>query len=580
MMGTSAAVVLVSLFTIAGGFELLPAPDQPLPHFYLDEPLVLQVVSDTNAQVEARAVVTTPAGEEIVARLGAMAFVAGKPRWATVPDLPELRGMFEVEMVLSGESGETVLKGRVPRVSRPFTEGTIPLALTASSLDTFDRMVLRGAPVREAWIVSGGEKMLAATTAEWESGAREAGVAAPLLAGTLEEVENRLRHTGIAAGRTALMVDGMWDRWQACVAVEDAFSAAGYEEFGFGARLVDAGIGEEGAIFAQCLLRVLAAGAHWVAMPYETMRVDDRFTEAYPVVNGLTPLLLDTRGVGRFTPSGHVEAYVLWRGDHWLLAYWTTGEAPVALALPKGTGVRGHWNALGNALPLPEAAEAGVVLEVMGMPRILEGEGITMPGMMAGDHARALAGALASQKEVMAVIEEEAKGAVLKVRDGPLEKVTRRQFFALLEQLPALEEEWHLGNVEGRIAAPTIAQITAMCGWIALSDEAEGRPFVERFEDILVKCGEFSRVSRERFTAVPEEAFQRGTAVVGVVDALLARAQFAHDAGRATESVGLATVAEWRARSLEYTVSAVPLAQPVAEVEAVTEEKPSAETGS
>lgn len=100
-------------------------------------------------------------------------------------------------------------------------------------------------------------------------------------------------------------------------------------------------------------------------------------------------------------------------------------------------------------------------------------------------------------------------------------------------------------------------------------------PFIELLQETIARCGEYQSQYLTG-TGGATESHDRADWLSAEIARLTAEAKALADEGRSIEAVGLGSLAEWRARSLEFAVAAKPLGTPE---QARVEEEPAPRRG-
>jgi hypothetical protein len=126
---------------------------------------------------------------------------------------------------------------------------------------------------------------------------------------------------------------------------------------------------------------------------------------------------------------------------------------------------------------------------------------------------------------------------------------------------PVLEQQWHDGRLRRDVATPVMASIARMLRALSVVEQESGEPFIELLQETIARCGEYQSQYLTG-TSGGTESHERADWLSAEISRLTTEAKALADAGRMIEAVGLASLAEWRARSLEFAVAAKPLGTP------------------
>jgi len=119
---------LLFCLSLSGAFDISLAPDQPMPFIYVDDPLIIEFSSDTDAEVEGRLLFRAAAdGAETECRLDKMLVRGGTEYWYAVHNAPENRGLFylNAELTVNGEAMQ--FERRYCRIDRPAALTSLPI---------------------------------------------------------------------------------------------------------------------------------------------------------------------------------------------------------------------------------------------------------------------------------------------------------------------------------------------------------------------------------------------------------------------------------------------------------------------
>ena len=126
---------------------------------------------------------------------------------------------------------------------------------------------------------------------------------------------------------------------------------------------------------------------------------------------------------------------------------------------------------------------------------------------------------------------------------------------------PVLEQKWHEGTIPREAAAPAMASLSRLARGLCVVEQDSGEPFIEILQDTIARCGDYqSRYLTS--TSGSADKHERADWLLAEVARLTAEAKELADGGRGIEAVGVASLAEWRARSLEFARNAAPLGAP------------------
>ena len=106
------ALAACAAVLLGAGLEVLLAPDQPLPHVYVGDPLIVEVKTPVGGTAR---LALTVRGVHLfaptTASLDAAPLQAHGTYWWTVEDLPEGRGRYEVEVQVELDGATSTATG-------------------------------------------------------------------------------------------------------------------------------------------------------------------------------------------------------------------------------------------------------------------------------------------------------------------------------------------------------------------------------------------------------------------------------------------------------------------------------------
>ncbi len=314
-----------------------------------------------------------------------------------------------------------------------------------------------------------------------------------------------------------------------------------------------AGTGDE---TAKRLISTLASGAVEVAFPLETV-LRGELREPAVCLSGLTHRYVASRYRERMNAGAHVESILFRDGGRWLLALWSAnGAREASLDLTEATDLK--WtDVLNNPLDLPDGEKGALRLPVDERVRLLSGSGGVFLGRAALTRTQFLTKQFtgneafnthlpAALMEIVGLFAQQAGGAS-----------SRPNFLAMVRSFPSLERDWHEGALPESVAVPAIAQLARIAREICTVEQQSGLPFLDPLQDTLARCNEYQSLYLTS-SAGTGATCERGDWILDETRRLVEEAQKLADADRRIEAAAVATLAEWRARSLEFAALAKP----------------------
>jgi len=611
-------LLAIASVVVASGIDVTLAPDQPIPHIYVGDPLILELESDTDVSVTVRLDVESDAGDAVTIDLGTIPLRAKGTHWKAVERTPKRRGRYTARITLNTPSGQEEQTHTFCRIDRPAPSLTLPIAVdglscTPHELDALAAVSLRRVRV-DASLPDVDERIAAIAAAGMGAivvfdPAKV--VDAPTLAERLAQahgariirwdVEFSHDLPGLVALAPALRTNGS-DSSVAFVVRSPAQVRAllGGDARRFASGLVihrDARTGPDlgafrraaeslgreriplyvvgqgrptnesqaGARFLQQLVRARAARVVEADVHSSLVYDDGTFGQGYVLLGGLARVLHGSTYVGRLPLASSVEAHVFRNAKGWHVVAWTADSERAKATLDIGDVTDlSAASARNNPLDPPSVSGKGQVdLNLTGMPYHLSGTGGRVLLAAARCEARREAGEFLETEAFRKELPDQLFEIVRKVADPETPRLERPDFFVLLRTFPFLESEWHTGGVSRATAISAMANLARLVRCLCVVEQEAGEPFFEPLQDTLARCSQYESLYLTRSSGGPA-ARERGDWLLAEVGRLMAEAgQLVRD-GREIEANALAAMAEWRARSLEYAALPPP---PQADIE-------------
>lgn len=596
-------VAALLLFAVAAvPVEISLAPDQPIPHVYVGDPLIVEFVSESDLDASATVTISRQGDPPHEVALGKLSLRGGEPYWTTVADAPLERGLYRAGIALAAGQGTAVEKEAwFSRIDRPCHDPSGFLGLNVSSIDVHTPHILRGVPI--------GAVRLPADLPNIESNVRElfdsglevtvafdlAGLDAPeeLAAklgaalsgkttrwdvdpagepGRLQAVAKALRRGGSKASVALVVRDSevleaalATDARGYVSAVVLLADTASHEELaaihraaeehgleGLPVHVVGSGASRDASDPGPDLTRQLFANmANRVAQTTlgpDLVFADGRIQAGYAYLSAITRRLGGAHYVGDLASDPPTQAHVFRSGDSWTLVLWSTNPGVnITLNLGNAAGLS-LTDARNNPAPAPELREDDVTFVIGPEPRYLSGrDGNVLASAarrMAWREADAFLNAKAYQEAFPAPLMDVVKLA--KADDRP----DRLTFFALLRVLPGIEADWYAGEVPANVAAPALGSLGRLARHLCTLEQEIGPPFSELIDKTIETCNDF-KSKYLMSTGSSGAQSLRGEWLLAEVGRLMAESAALAGEGRVIEASGVAAVAEWRARALE-----------------------------
>ncbi len=590
--------------------QMTLAPDQPLAYVYVDDPLIVELVSPEEASAQVRLRIQPadrPDASEI--SLGDLQLPAKAPRWCAVKDAPLERGLYTVEATI--EIRDTVQKksARFCRVDRAAAHHPLPFYVAAGDeYDTKFLLALKSVGLTTLRLDAGREDYLARAKqaanlglsvvahvdpksyaavggmlagmngkapvpVRWE--VEYGGDRAPFI-GFVETVVKSAANAPVAvvvADRTALekyFADCADAPVMQCVlsgkdlpAPSEVTAARmlalrhGHE--GWKVNVLARGAVPEGVKGAQGnvkrSLELLAAGASGIGMDARAVYTGGELCDTAGYLNGMAVRLDSGEFVGMLSLADGVTAPLFRREGQWLAALWDGSETNVSIAL-NGVVNPEFTDALGNPAEHQEVQDSKLTVKVGHAPVYLTGTGGVVPGKAAQRRAVELAGGILADTELSAALPATLRDLVKAIQGDVNGAASRGRFLELVRWLPKLEEQWHAGQMPQPTAVPAMSGIASLARSLCLVEDDRGEPFLEPMSDTVARCEELQSLYLTGSPAHADERL-RGEWLLREVRRLVDEAEALERGGRRVEASATATLAQWRAECLPIAARAM-----------------------
>jgi hypothetical protein len=636
--------LLITAAVCAADATVEIAPDQPVPHVYSDEPLILELRAAQDCAPDVHVLIEGATDVRISIALGTIPLRAGTRKWIALEQRPETRGTYNATITLSeGDSVQETVRAFC-HIERPSAAAGSLVAADVTSPDHETFVALADMPVGavriaadhpdweamlEACQATGlpaavtfapapmpaaapaeteppsgssesepaedpnappphtapGEEVLAEAIAKtygrevalWEidsrapetigylaAAIRRGGSRAPIIAAVHDpsDVETMLAHSEPALAGLAIRLPA--PKPAELIAFRTAAEQSGLERmplYCVGALLEDA---EENPVAAlRQLLTNRAAGARSSVFPAGLAYAPRAFGPAYVYLNGLAHRLADAQYVGPVDEGKQVTGHLFRKGATWFLVAWSTTEAELALPLGGAVDVV-LTDAFNNPLALTREDETARV-PVGAEPVYLSGvDGPLLQRAATAMAANEAAHLLQLLKAADTNLEPHTE-IFTRVADGHADDVTRIDFIALLQGFAELEQRWQGGAISRADAVPVLAGLARLVRMLCILEQERSAEFVESLQNVIARCGEYQSVylmssglpgrgGNAQQGSPKTTARTRGDWLLEEVNHLITEAETLRAIGRPIEAVGIASLAEARARALEFTL--------------------------
>lgn len=565
------------------------APDQPLNFVYVDDPLIIELQSDTAFTGPIQVELNSPALDTPITRdFPDLHIPANGVYWLSLKDLPEKRGYYTATITYATDeiAKETA---QFCRVDRPGGSAVYPLVMDGTGLEgkallalaSTGISTLRIQPEQDAAALEGHAMDFVLRLDESTHTLPDALLNNPAI--TRFEIEasvglpviERLAKLARTAQKDApitLVLDAIDDlgplleqgagRWidsaliPAAQAGESAFSqiqhlsrSAGYEHFPVHLGPITTPETQGDNSWQRSILRHMPHHLNSVEITAQTV-VDTDVKAALADVNGLAHRIFATTPVGPLDATQGSQAYLYRDGTQWLLAFWSDEGTKSAWFNLEGATDIAYTDSWNNTLPLPEAEQGRSKFDAVPGPRYLSGTGGTLPAAAARASLAATATALLQDDTIVAAMPTTLK-TILERCQNKSATLNRSNYLALLRQLPILEAAWHSGTTQQHSAVTLIAGATSIARHWATLEQERGEPFLDPLPATLSRCKDLQQLyltGTQPDTALKK---QRGEWLVQEISRHTEEALAFSQAGFRIEAAALAALAEWRANSLK-----------------------------
>jgi hypothetical protein len=573
------------LMLLLGQVTVNVAPDQPLPHVFDDDPLILEFVADQAGEYSATIQLKVEGHPSQQIELKGLALKAGSPYWHSLTDIDPLVGLHQVTIDVADSSGESnPVHASFYRIHRPDPDRSFPLTVHLNQLD--EALLARHLPAKTLRIdhpISAWNDWV--TLAEYHQLHLEVCIDplekewSPIrLETAADRLKDRIEWWVIGPSRDIPAILNAAQsirrghrnaRIALAVKTPNDIGAALNNDSGIVfEKLVVRSPNVPPDIF-RSMLEILGKEDFPVDfdlnyVPNKPAMFLDSWTQclrvnAQPVVrrsqlensSGLAPSFsLLNAWVRRFervhyagplrteTDTTHSLFRIPGIGDAsnlWMAVVSPSGPSDSSLSIEPNSVFDFHFNAyqLGSIdSPVP----------------FLTGSGAEPLAGASWERVSSIVDAMVEQQAMMNVVSDPVRLALNTLREGDGKSTYRRELFQLLQALPVLEAKLRAGLVPKELAIPISSGLGKIAEGLALLEESLGDPFLEPLSKILAQCADYQSRYITQSGGMDEK--QRSKWLLQEVNRLLVEVDSLHAENRLIQATALATLAEWRARSL------------------------------
>jgi len=620
------------LMCLPAALEMTVAPDQPMPFVYSDDPLILEIYSDTEGQVSGSLEFTSiPGGEKTEVTVEPFHIHAKSGYWYAVEKAPAAKGYFNLGVNLACGADTLQKTFRYCRIDRPTLLQHLPVyAHCSGDNQTCVLPAVRSVGIGIIHFTAANEYLGALTDEVAHLGLhfilslspgelqKIPEYLKPVIEGKCENILRfevdctgvdadcgaALREAGCPAGMSLVVKDAndfaqamgqtsnLPTRYVSLVASQwpDAeevrrirYIAAQYGQEGSQIHVACPNwyprSDEESPGFLHRFFRYRAANASHVGLNASVLADDMGVQEMMAYLNGLALHFSGQSYVGNCLETAGVETPLFRNGADWLAVIWAKKRG-TAIALPIDGAINlALYDAVGNVLELDASGKNGQAIECGPVPLYLKGTGGALLGRAAVNQLKAQTAHFLAQTELRGSLPPNVVELVQKIQAEPSSPASRLNFLELVGVLPWLEEQWHTRQLPKHVVVPAIMLLSDISKTMAIIEEDRGEVFLEPLSDTLARTEE-SQSLYLTGSAGTAKSRERGDWILAEVRRLVEEAEGLDLCGRKIEAGAVAALAEVRGQCLksaaqaeivEETPGLVPVPAPAPEAVATME---------
>ena len=151
-------------------FAVTIAPDQPIPHVYVDDVLVLEIASDRDVAAHVRVAISDAAGAEEPALDSDMPLRAQGIRWIPLENVALRRGRYIARVTI--EAGGETSESTHPfcRIDRPASVQAPPVGATIDTPEPYAMLAMRDLPLHKVCFAANSPELATLVEAVVQSG--------------------------------------------------------------------------------------------------------------------------------------------------------------------------------------------------------------------------------------------------------------------------------------------------------------------------------------------------------------------------------------------------------------------------
>ncbi|HRK35042.1 MAG TPA: hypothetical protein PLJ47_10655 [Candidatus Hydrogenedentes bacterium] len=589
----------------APAIEVSIAPDQPVPYVYADDPVILQVKSSEDGKASGQVTIVSDSGTTVVVPLVDLPLRASGPHWMPLDSAPTSKGRYRAQVSLDAGGGAVSSELVFCRIERPNGEIASPVRVAVGSSDPGLLHAMRGIPFQRVTVgastqnehaLTNGFKLTIAADVKTVNDAavvgslidsakdRIEGWRISLPDGGMPEADPAINVLRQSSGRTniemlltpsanvpELLAGGLGRAASTLVVRATDYDAsdrlllrsvterAGYESYpltvGYALESDDADVSS-----MRQLLGGLGGGII-TEIDGEALYANGAFSDAYPMVSALVHRINGQTFSNDYGSPGSVRGKTFRNDDQWTLVLWTNNVASDHTILLGEATELAAFDAWNNPVPAPPLISQAMRVTVSKTPMYITGKGGALLSHNARNAARAEADLFLKDRWLQQDLSKEFSDVLRPIAESGFRRTDRVTFFALLRMFPVLEQKWHDGTMRRDVAVPAMAALARLVRNLCVLEQESGEPFIELLQETTARCAEYQSQYLTS-TGGSNVKHERADWLLAEVARLTAEAKSLADAGLGIEAVGVASIAEWRARSLEFAQNAAPLGTP------------------
>ncbi len=595
--------------TNAPAIDVTFAPDQPVPFVYVDDPLIVEFVSDSDTGLTGEIEFIGNDGTKTRVEVPECRLRAQGEFWLPLNGAPRDKGLYRAHVTLDAGGAPVELDRAFCRIERPRRGPRPSVCVRLKTPDRASLLAYRGIPIRaveldaaapdatesaelaesqdyrvslsarladlgdaettlESMAKTLGERAAAwSLDADGDPGAfdaavnaiRRGGSRAPI-AVTVDDaaaLEPYLAN-GSARNIAAATLAGHEAVGESLTQVHRVAEEAGYE--GFSVYVSGVGGRADEPVVRQWV-ECVAAGAQRCNLEPAQIFADGQFGPAYVELSALLRNIDGSAYVGDMVRDGTVRAAVFRDGSRWTIVAWARDEAQTK-GFPLGAASNlVESDDCGNPMETPALEDGNVNLALGVEPHYLSGDGGNVIALAARAAAKREADGFLGDDAFQDALPAELTDLVKTIADSKTGRTDRLNFFGLLRMFPFLEQQWHDGTIPKAVAIPAMASLARLVRSLCILEQEAGEPFIELLQETLARSGEYQSQYLTG-TGGAKDGHERADWLSAEVGRLMAEAKKLAEQDREIEAVGVASLAEWRARSLEFAARAEPTTEP------------------